>query len=137
MAEPTHRIFFGPTGQHLAEVAMSVDQLELADQMMRGSDGVLTVQGETITYRIAGRSIVAVVEIPERPPEEEKPVIRVRINMAARPPRIESLDEKFVAAAAQLDATFAGYVRAGLTTTEAAERLQGLPLPFTLEIING
>lgn len=121
----------------MAEVAMNEDQLAYAEQLMRGEDGVLILEGATIMYRIAGRSVTAVVEIPEKPPEEEKLTIRARLNSSVRPPQLQALDDVHAESVAKLDALLAKYISAGLTPTEGVERIESLNLPFTLEIVNG
>lgn len=116
---------------------MDAVDLERAEQLMRGNDGVLIVEGETIWYRIAGRSITAVVEIPAKPPVEENAVVRVRLNTATRPLQIEALDEDRAPLVKTLNNLYGRYMQLGLTSDEALERIKALDIGFTLEIVNG
>jgi hypothetical protein len=116
---------------------MDSDSIALAALYMGGTDGVLEVAGNDVTYRIAGRSIVAVVGIPPKVLEPEKTVVRLGAATGPNGPRLVALDAHHDAVAKHLTALLREYVSKGLTVTEGCERLKELDTPFQVEIVHG
>lgn len=141
MAAPTHRIYFGPTAQHVAEVVLTEAEVAWAVLCMREGGDVLIVSGETITYRIAGRSIHAVVDIAPVVEPADKPVIRIREVFPNGQRRFELAgseleNPEFPGFVEKLNWTMSEYTKRGLTRTEAFERVRTLDSPFTLEVVD-
>jgi hypothetical protein len=140
MAVPTHRVYFGPTGNLVAEAELDEKQLAHADSLMAGNDGVLVVEGETIWYRIAGRSLHAIVQIPAPVSAAEKRTVRALFKTDVSGPHFIASDPDALVEEHELLETMTrvlgGYMATGLSVTEALDRITGRTWPFVLEIVN-